>query len=59
GIFRCAANYCKSISPNVRIDTHENNTTMQRQIEKAGFERCGIIYVEDGSPRIAYQWTAD
>ena len=59
GIFRCAADYCKSISSNVRIDTHENNTTMQRQIEKAGFKRCGTIYVEDGSPRIAYQWTAD
>ena len=58
GIFRCATNYCKSISQNVRIDTHENNTIMQRQIEKAGFKRCGIIYVEDGSPRIAYQWTA-
>jgi len=41
GIFRCAADYCKSISANVRIDTHENNTTMQRQIEKNGFKRCG------------------
>ena len=59
GVFRCAADYCKSISSNVRIDTHENNTTMQRQIEKAGFKRCGIIYVEDGSPRIAYQWATD
>ena len=59
GIFRCAADYCKSISANVRIDTHENNTTMQRQIEKNGFKRCGTIYVEDGSPRIAYHWTAE
>ena len=59
GIFRCAADYCKSISPNVRIDTHENNITMQRQIEKAGFKRCGTIYVENGSPRIAYHWAAD
>lgn len=59
GILRCAADYCKSISANVRIDTHENNTTMQRQIEKNGFKRCGTIYVEDGSPRIAYHWTAE
>lgn len=58
GLFQCAADHCKSISPNVRIDTHASNTTMQRLIEKNGFKKCGIIHVRDGSPRIAYQWTA-
>ena len=29
---------------------------MQKQIEKSGFKKCGTIYVEDGSPRIAYHW---
>ena len=58
GLFQCAADHCKSISPNVRVDTHANNTTMQRLIEKSGFKKCGIIHVRDGSPRIAYQWTA-
>lgn len=58
GIVRCAADYCKSLSDNVRIDTHEKNLTMQRQIEKNGFLRCGIIHLPNGSPRIAYQWTA-
>ena len=42
--------------PNVRVDTHANNTTMQRLIEKSGFKKCGIIHVRDGSPRIAYHW---
>lgn len=28
---------------------------MQHKIEKNGFTRCGIIYITDGSPRIAYQ----
>jgi hypothetical protein len=28
---------------------------MQRVFEKNGFQRCGIIHVEDGTPRIAYQ----
>ncbi len=28
---------------------------MQKVFEKNGFKRCGIIYVEDGTPRIAYQ----
>ncbi len=40
---------------NLRIDTHENNIPMQRCLAKHGFQRCGIIYLEDGDPRIAYQ----
>lgn len=57
-LFQCAAEHCKLLSPNVRVDTHANNTTMQRLIEKSGFKKCGIIHVRDGSPRIAYHWTA-
>ena len=40
---------------NLRIDTHEDNIPMQRCLAKNGFHRCGIIYLEDGDPRIAYQ----
>lgn len=40
---------------NLRIDTHEKNIPMQRCLAKNGFQRCGIIYLEDGDPRIAYQ----
>ena len=40
---------------NLRIDTHEKNIPMQRCLAKNGFIRCGIIYLEDGDPRIAYQ----
>ncbi len=40
---------------NFRIDTHNDNKIMQHVIEKNGFIRCGIIYVKDGSPRIAYE----
>ena len=57
GVFKCAVTYCKSISDNIRIDTHKNNSIMQNQIEKNGFKRCGIIHVRDGSERIAYQWS--
>ena len=56
GIFKSAIDYSKSISDNIRIDTHSNNVIMQKQIEKNGFRKCGTIYVRDGSPRIAYQW---
>jgi hypothetical protein len=59
GLVRTAVDHCKSISSNIRIDTHADNVTMQRQIEKNGFHKCGTIYVEDGSPRIAYQWTTE
>lgn len=58
GVFNHIANYCKNISSNIRIDTHTNNIVMQHQIEKNGFKKCGTIYIADGSPRIAYQWTA-
>ena len=59
GIFKSAIDYSKSISDNIRIDTHSNNVIMQKQIEKNGFRKCGTIYVRDGSPRIAYQWTKE
>ncbi|MBQ4642204.1 MAG: GNAT family N-acetyltransferase [Oscillospiraceae bacterium] len=40
--------------PNLRIDTHLDNIPMQRSLEKNGFIRCGIIYLANGDPRIAY-----
>ena len=41
---------------NVRADTHADNLPMQRTLEKCGFVRRGTIYVEDGTPRIAYHF---
>ena len=55
GIFRQCLAYCMTQIPNIRIDTHRDNAIMQHLLEKAGFVKCGIIYVEDGSPRLAYQ----
>ena len=49
--FAFAAQHCD----NLRIDTHEKNIPMQRCLAKHGFTRCGIIYLENGDPRIAYQ----
>ena len=57
GLFQCVADYCKNISQNIRVDTHANNRIMQKLMEKNGFIKCGIIYVKDGTPRIAYHWT--
>ncbi len=47
--------FCEKRCDNLRIDTHENNKTMQHLLAKYGFTRCGIIYLKDGAPRIAYQ----
>lgn len=55
GIFIRCLSYCMERIPNIRIDTHEDNYTMQHLLQKSGFQKCGIIHVEDGSPRIAYQ----
>ena len=55
GVFRNCLNYCESKISNLRIDTHVDNKIMLHLIEKSNFKKCGIIYVRDGSPRIAYQ----
>lgn len=55
GIFSECLKFCESKVSNIRIDTHGDNKIMQRVVEKNGFERCGIIFVADKSPRIAYQ----
>lgn len=36
---------------------HKDNKITRHLIEKNGFAKCGIIYVADGSPRIAYEKT--
>jgi phage terminase large subunit-like protein len=56
GIFQFAVDYCKSLSSNIRIDTHSQNLIMQKVIEKNGFIKCGTIYVRNHSPRIAYHY---
>jgi RimJ/RimL family protein N-acetyltransferase len=50
--------FCEERSPHLRVDTHEKNLVMRHLIEKAGFRRCGIIHIADGTPRIAYEKTA-
>ena len=60
GIFQTVLEFCKEKMTeqgiaNLRIDTHADNKTMQHLVETYGFKRCGIIYLENGAPRIAYQ----
>lgn len=40
---------------NLKIDTHRDNRVMQNLLRKNGFSYCGIVYMEDGTQRMAYQ----
>lgn len=55
GIAEACLNWSFQHSVNIRVDTHRDNLVMQHILEKNGFKRCGIIYVRDGTERIAYQ----
>ena len=59
GITKGAGTFCIiwafSQINNIKIDTHNDNKPMQNLLTKLGFVRCGIINVEDGSERIAFQ----
>lgn len=55
GVADACFDWCMEKSDNIRVDTHKDNLVMQHILEKRGFRRCGIIYVRDGTERIAYQ----
>ena len=57
GIFDFVIEYASKFNKDIRIDTHFDNTIMRHLIQKNGFIECGIIIVDDGTPRIAYQKT--
>ncbi|WP_042272339.1 GNAT family N-acetyltransferase [[Clostridium] dakarense] len=39
----------------IKVDTHEDNLSMQKLLKKNEFKYCGIIYLEDNSKRIAFE----
>ncbi|MBO3333739.1 GNAT family N-acetyltransferase [Clostridium perfringens] len=60
GIFKELIKEAESLALNkrilsIKIDTHRDNISMQRAVVKNDFKRCGIIYLEDGSERIAFE----
>ena len=59
GIAGRCFDWCKRQSASLRSDTHRDNRIMQHAFEAAGFVRCGIIFLENGSKRTAYQWMRD
>lgn len=55
GVAAACLDWCFSQVRNIRIDTHKDNTVMQRLLDEYGFVRCGTINTHDGTQRIAYQ----
>ncbi|MCR5732561.1 MAG: GNAT family N-acetyltransferase [Sphaerochaetaceae bacterium] len=55
GIIPFVMDYAFKIVDNLKIDTHKDNAIMQHVLEKNGFKYCGIVTIEDGTKRIAFQ----
>ena len=47
--------WCFNQIQNIRIDTHKDNKPMITLLEKLGYKYCGIIKIENGDDRLAYQ----
>ena len=59
GVFKECMDYCKSVIPHLRLDTHAVNSTLQHLAKREGFVERGVIYVEDGTPRVAFEWVKE
>ncbi len=55
GVASFCFDYGFSLCRNLKIDTHRDNIPMQRSLSKNGFSYCGVILLENGEERLAYQ----
>ena len=55
GVFADTLAFCRRIEGHLRIDTHADNRIMQALVRKHGFQYCGVIYLANGDPRLAYE----
>lgn len=55
-IINFAESECKKLGyKSIKIDTHKDNFVMRSMLEKNDFKYCGIILLEDGAERVAYE----
>ena len=61
GVGKFIMNFAYEQLGNVKIDTHRDNKPMQGLVTSCGFKYCGIIYIDNGEERLAYQkiWNTD
>ena len=55
GVFSAIIDFAADRYPHLRIDTHRDNRIMEHVITAAGFTYCGIIWLPDGTDRLAYE----
>ena len=55
GVFAAIIDFAAARFPRLRIDTHRDNRIMRHLIEKHGFIYCGVIWLTDGTERLAYE----
>ncbi|MFA9375887.1 MAG: GNAT family N-acetyltransferase [Lachnotalea sp.] len=55
GVATFCLNWCFEKCKNLKIDTHRDNVPMQNLLSKNGFVSCGVIYLDNGAERIAFQ----
>lgn len=55
GVAKTCLQWCEQQVPKVRFDTHADNLILQHIAAKYGYTYCGIIYIADGTPRMAYE----
>ena len=55
GVAAACLEWCARQIPNLRADTHRDNHILQHILLKHGFTYCGIIYLQNGDERLAYQ----
>lgn len=58
GISKTCFDFCLGKINYLRIDTHADNMPMQAAIARYGFQKCGIIHIADGTPRLAFDYYA-
>ncbi len=51
----CEAKLLEANIESMRIDTHEENKGMQKLITGLGYKYCGVIYLDNGDKRLAYE----
>lgn len=55
GVAAACLDWCYRQIPNLRADTHRDNSILQHILTKHGFTYCGIIYLMNGDERLAFQ----
>lgn len=55
GVLQAAVDFAFTKTKNIRIDTKNTNITMDAKLLAIGFKKCGIIKIDNGEDRVAYQ----